>query len=448
MEIESEKKDKDINKTQNEREIERLNRKLKRVMEEYAKCAKERDELRAAINVAKRKKGRPGLSTEKKAKICTLYQQGNSMRQTAQKAGVSLGTVSNVIDEAKKSSRIVYVYMDRKKPATLLDIYPAINRLEIWNFTDDLISRAFGSREKPSWQEYEQFLEDRCMPRTRYGIKKELEHMGLDSYDPFQIVEITKGRVYGDGQWLARMDQKGIDQIDCILKKTSKKTKEEQAKALKKYTVVFNTEPSWIGTVIHGVAASMEEQAANGADIDAEDINAVRTGLMGPMAGIGDTVSQGIAYPILAGIACSLALAGNIAGPIIFEIAYKILMLGMGYAMYMMGYKQGKSAILKILSAGTLNKITEIFSIVGLMVVGNMAATRVTIKTPIAFKIGQVAINFQNILDSLLPGMLPLLATLLVWKLLNKKVKATYIIVILFVVGIIASLTGILAVAS
>ena len=72
MEIESEKKDKDINKTQNERKIERLNCKLKRVMEEYAKCAKERDELRAAINVAKRKKGRPGLSTEKKAKICTL----------------------------------------------------------------------------------------------------------------------------------------------------------------------------------------------------------------------------------------------------------------------------------------------------------------------------------------------------------------------------------------
>lgn len=225
-------------------------------------------------------------------------------------------------------------------------------------------------------------------------------------------------------------------------------TEEEQVEALKKYMVFFNTEPSWMGTVIHGITISMEEQIANGAEITGEDINALRTGLMGPMAGIGDTVSQGIAYPILAGIACSLALAGNIAGPIIFEIAYKILMLGMGYAMYMMGYKQGKSAILKILSAGTLNKITEIFSIVGLMVVGNMAATRVTIKTPIAFKIGQVAINFQNILDSLLPGMLPLLATLLVWKLLNKKVKATYIIVILFVVGIIASLTGILAVAS
>lgn len=69
MEIESEKKDKDIKETQNEKEIERLNRKLKRVMEEYAKCAKERDELRAAINAAERKKGRPGLSTEKKAQF-------------------------------------------------------------------------------------------------------------------------------------------------------------------------------------------------------------------------------------------------------------------------------------------------------------------------------------------------------------------------------------------
>lgn len=224
-------------------------------------------------------------------------------------------------------------------------------------------------------------------------------------------------------------------------------TKEKQAKALKKYMVFFNTEPSWIGTVIHGVTASMEEQSANGADIDAEDINAVRTGLMGPMAGIGDTVSQGIAYPILAGIACSLALAGNIAGPILFEIAYKVLMIGMGYAMYMMGYKQGKNAIVKILSAGTLNRITEAFSIVGLMVVGNMAATRVNIKTPIAFKVGEVGINLQNILNSLLPGMLPLIATLLVWKLLSKKVKPTYIIVIIFVVGVITSLIGLLAVA-
>lgn len=222
--------------------------------------------------------------------------------------------------------------------------------------------------------------------------------------------------------------------------------KEDQVRALKKYMIFFNTEPSWIGTVIHGVAASMEEEVANGADINDEDINAVRTGLMGPMAGIGDTVSQGIAYPILASICCSLALAGNMAGPIIFEVIYKVLMLGMGYAMYMTGYKQGKSAIIKILHAGKLNRITEIFSIVGLMVVGNMAATRVAIQTPINFMVGEVSINAQSILDSLLPGLLPLSATLLVWWLLNKKIKPTYIIVIVFVIGIICSLVGLLGV--
>ena len=66
--------------------------------------------------------------------------------------------------------------------------------------------------------------------------------MGLDSYDPFQIVEITNGRVYGDGQWLARMDQKGIDQIDLVLKKTSKKTKEERAKALLEFIDLWKEE--------------------------------------------------------------------------------------------------------------------------------------------------------------------------------------------------------------
>ena len=225
-------------------------------------------------------------------------------------------------------------------------------------------------------------------------------------------------------------------------------TDEERAQALKKYMVFFNTEPSFVGTVIHGVAASMEEQAANGKQVTAEDINAVRTGLMGPIAGIGDTVSQGIIYPILAGICCSLALAGNFAGPILFEVLYKALMLGLGFTMYMTGYKQGKSAILNILQAGTLGTITEIFSIVGLMVVGNMAASRVNIATGVAFQVGEVAFNLQSILDSLLPGMLPLAATLFVWWLLSKKMQATYIILIIFIVGIICSLTGLLTTAA
>ena len=116
--------------------------------------------------------------------------------------------------------------------------------------------------------------------------------------------------------------------------------------------------------------------------------------------------------------------------------------------MYMQGYKRGKSAIIQILQSGTLNRITEAFSIVGLMVVGNMAATRVAVETPIAFDVGTTAINVQNILDSLLPGMIPLALTMIVWQMLNKKIKPTYIIIILFIVGIICSLLGVLGVVA
>ncbi|SHI70805.1 PTS system mannose/fructose/sorbose family transporter subunit IID [Propionispora hippei] len=243
-----------------------------------------------------------------------------------------------------------------------------------------------------------------------------------------------------------RLQALGCTQAIIPIIKRLYKTKEERAQALKKYMIFFNTEPSFVGTVIPGIAASMEEQAANGVEVTAEDINSLRTGLMGPLAGIGDTVSQGIVYPILAGIACSLALAGNLGGPILFEVGYKIIMLTCGYMMYMTGYKKGKTAVLGLLRAGTLNKVTEIFSIVGLMVIGSMAATRVNIVTPIAFKVGEVGINLQKVLDSLLPSMLPLLAVLGVWKLLDNRKSPTYIIAVLFIVGVVCSLLGVLSI--
>jgi len=220
-------------------------------------------------------------------------------------------------------------------------------------------------------------------------------------------------------------------------------TKEEKAKAIEKYFVFFNTEPSFIGTVIHGIEASMEEQIANGAPIHADDFNSVRTGLMGPMAGIGDTISQGIVYPILAGIGCSLAVQGNFAGPIIFELAYKAIMIGLGWYMYGLGYNQGKNAILSMLRNKTLDRVTELFSIVGLMVVGSMAFSRVAVTSPLVWNFAQSSFKLQDAFDMLFPGVLPLLITMLVWWL-TKKFKPTTVIAIIFVVGIVLSLLGVI----
>jgi len=217
--------------------------------------------------------------------------------------------------------------------------------------------------------------------------------------------------------------------------------KEKQAEELKKYLVFFNTEPSWMGTIIQGITAAMEEKRANGDDITADEIMSVRSALMGPLAGIGDVVSQSICYPILAGVCIQLALSGNFAGPILFEVVYKVLMLTLGYNMYMLGYNKGKAAIVDLLKTGLINKILEAVSIVGLMVVGSMTAGNVKLDLSfVAFsftnELGKVDFNLQTgVFDALLPGLLPLLAVLGVWKLLQKRVKPLTITLYIFILG-------------
>ncbi|MCG4663247.1 PTS system mannose/fructose/sorbose family transporter subunit IID [[Clostridium] innocuum] len=221
-------------------------------------------------------------------------------------------------------------------------------------------------------------------------------------------------------------------------------TNEERVKELKKYMVFYNSEVFTVGPIINGIACSMEEAHANGENITEKDINAVRTGLMGPVAGIGDTVMQGILFPILFGIGCSMALDGSYLGPILSFAIFEILIFGCGYFMFMTGYKQGKTSLLKILKNGTIDRIINSFSIVGLMVVGSMAATRVTVNTPLAIKIGEGTTTIQSVLDSLAPGLIPLGITLLVWWMLKKKINTVWIIIAIFLVGIAGYYSGIL----
>ena len=217
---------------------------------------------------------------------------------------------------------------------------------------------------------------------------------------------------------------------------------EQYAEEISKYFIFFNTEPSYMGTVIHGITAAMEEKRANDGDISADEIVAVRSALMGPLAGIGDVVSQSIVYPILAGVCIQLALSGNYLGPILFEVVYKIIMITLGYNMYMLGYKQGKSAIIGFLKTGLLNKILELISIVGLMVVGSMAVGNVSYNlSSIGWVVentqGSVPFNVQDMLNTLLPGIVPLALVLGVYGLLKKKVKPNTIIALMFVLAFV-----------
>lgn len=216
------------------------------------------------------------------------------------------------------------------------------------------------------------------------------------------------------------------------------KTPEDRSAAMKRYLIFYNTEPSFVGNVIPGIVASMEEQRANGAKISDEMINGLRTGLMGPMAGVGDSLAGGIIYPITMTIALSLALEGNFLGPILFFVMFTGTMLILGYFLYNMGYKKGGNSIMSILSNGknSLTRITDAFGILGLFVIGALGAVYVNISTPLKFSSGETEVVLQDVLNDLIPKLLPFTVIMITWYLLRKRVPATWTVLILIVLGI------------
>ena len=220
--------------------------------------------------------------------------------------------------------------------------------------------------------------------------------------------------------------------------------KEDISAAMKRYLVFFNTEPSFVGTVIPGICASLEEERANGADITDETIHSLRTGLMGPMAGIGDSLAGGIIYPIMISICCSIALQGNMFAPFLFFLVFTGVMLILGYNLYMTGYKQGRTAIMKIIDNKSITMLTNAFAILGLLVIGAMGAERVIANTSIVINIDQTAVVLQDVLDGLVRRLLPFAVIMGTWSLIRKKVSTTYILIILMVVGIGGYYLGIL----
>lgn len=93
-------------------------------------------------------------------------------------------------------------YMNRNRCCTQILVNFQEEKILIYNESDLLLERAFGVNEKPDWNDFEEFLEDRCFPRTRFGLRELLAEYGLDTYDPLAIIEKTAGRMAEDHQWL------------------------------------------------------------------------------------------------------------------------------------------------------------------------------------------------------------------------------------------------------
>ena len=221
------------------------------------------------------------------------------------------------------------------------------------------------------------------------------------------------------------------------------KTKEGQGEALKRHMAIFNTTPHMV-SVISGVTAAMEKEASENKDFDKDIINNVKVGLMGPLAGIGDSFFWGTLRIIAAGIGLSLAQQGSVLGAILFLIIFNVPHLLIRYYGTVLGYQFGAGLMSNSKSAGILKMISKGASIVGLMVIGAMSASMVAMKTPLTFTIGETAFELQGYLDQIFPLLLPLLYTLAMFGLFKKGCKSTTILLITIAVGVIGSLLHIL----
>ena len=248
------------------------------------------------------------------------------------------------------------------------------------------------------------------------------------------------------------------------------KTKEERSAALKRHLEFFNTHP-YVASPIIGVTLALEEERANGAPVDDAAIQGVKVGMMGPLPGIGDPVFWFTVKPILGALAASLAMTGNILGPILYFVLWNLIRMGFTFYTQEFGYKAG-SKITDDLSGGLLQDITKGASILGMFILGalvnrwvsitftpivssvqldegayidwdNLPAGAEGVKTALEQQSAGLSLSdvkvttLQDNLDSLIPGLSALLLTLLCMWLLKKKVSPIVMILGLFVVGVV-----------
>lgn len=222
-----------------------------------------------------------------------------------------------------------------------------------------------------------------------------------------------------------------------VLKYIYKDNEDDLQSAVENHLQFFNTNP-WIAPYIMGVNVAIEEkEKINGKDIIAN----IKTGLMGPIAGLGDSLCVVIPWTIFGAIAANMALNNNPFGIflwIIVSIAIKML----SFPLYKAGYISGIS-LLKSLEK-KMKLISESVSVLGLMVVGGLIPSVIRAKVGISFVQGNVIMNGQEILDSILPGMIPMLLCSLVYYLLSKKFKPIVIILIILLLSLFLGYTKIL----
>jgi fructoselysine/glucoselysine PTS system EIID component len=222
--------------------------------------------------------------------------------------------------------------------------------------------------------------------------------------------------------------------------------KEDQIAAAKRHMAFFNTTPGLWLTFILGITVAQEEKAANTEDLEErqhilDSVNVVKSSLMGPMAGIGDSL-KATTDAIWGAISASIAMGGSILGAILYEIFEIIYYYVLGYYSYNYGYKKGMSFLSDVNKSGLMDKLMDAACTLGMMSVGALIPSWCSFNLNHDFIINDYTINLQTELNNIMPGLAPLGLTLLLAYFYGKRVNSLKLVLGMFVVAFLLALVG------
>jgi len=223
--------------------------------------------------------------------------------------------------------------------------------------------------------------------------------------------------------------------------------RQKQKELLARHEPFFNTEP-YLGCIVPGIVLGMEEENARSTEgVPDELLTGVKTALMGPMAGIGDSLYVGTLIPILLAVGIGMSgKSGSIVGPIFYIVTHLAIMTPLTWVLFNQGYSMGLNAAASILEGGIKDRITNAMNVIGITIVGAITSQYVVIVTDWVMMQGdEVILDFNAAMDGIFPNLITLILALLTfWLLAKKNVKIGWMYLIMLVFTIVALLTGLM----
>lgn len=223
-----------------------------------------------------------------------------------------------------------------------------------------------------------------------------------------------------------------------VIKKLYEPGSEKQKRAYQRSLDFMAVTPQ-LSTFLMGIDAAMEEEESASDDFDGSAIASVKTSLMGPLAGIGDSLIASTWRIIATSVAIGFAQQGSVLGPILLFTVFNVPAFLIRWFGLKFGYEYGASFITKAAKSGVMEKISYAAAIIGLMAIGGMVASYVTFDvSSVMIGTGDFAQPLSTYLDMVMPCMLPLLIFGFMYWIMGKKIKTTAVLIWTIVVCIAA----------